>query len=65
MTDNIFKTMNAAWARGRVQQSDLKVFATHGASATDPLYTMAGNGDLTMEWLLDYWRKVAIRGEDA
>lgn len=58
-------TMRAAWARGRVQQADLDVFKTHGASVPDRLYTMAGNGELTMDWLLDYWRKTAIQGEDA
>ena len=58
-------TMRAAWARGRVQQADLDVFKTHGASVPDPLYTMAGNGELTMDRLLDYWRKTAIQGEDA
>lgn len=58
-------TMRAAWARGRVQQADLDMFKTHGASVPDPLYTMAGKGNLTMDWLIDYWRKAAIRREDA
>lgn len=63
MSTVFIDTMRAAWARGRVQQSDLDVFKAHGASVPDALYTMAGNGNLTMDWLLDYWRKVAIQGD--
>lgn len=63
MSSNIFmQTMNAAWARGAVQQADLDVFANHGATVPDYLYTMAGNGELTMNWLLGYWEKIAVRG---
>lgn len=65
MTATFLKTMNSAWARGRVQQSDLDVFKANGASTPEPLYTMAGNGTLNMDWLIGYWRKVAIRGEEA
>ena len=65
MSADFIKTMNAAWARGKVQQADLDVFKDHGASVPDRLYTMAGNGALTMDWLLGYWRKVAISGGDA
>ena len=53
-------TMRAAWARGRVQQADLDTFKAHGASVPDSLYTMAGKGELTMDRLLDYWRKTAL-----
>ena len=60
MSADFIKTMNSAWVRGRVQQADLDVFKAHGASAPDPLYAMAGNGELTMGWLLGYWEKVAI-----
>ncbi|MBC3179380.1 hypothetical protein [Corynebacterium lujinxingii] len=63
MSADFIKTMNAAWARGRVQQADLDTFKTHGASVPDRLYTMAGNGELTMNWLLHYWKKTAIQGE--
>ena len=60
MTDNVFVTMNAAWQRGKVQQSDLDVFANHGAGIPGVLYRMAGNGQLTMGWLFRHWEKVAI-----
>ena len=65
MSTVFIDTMRAAWARGRVQQADLDTFKAHGASVPDPLYTMAGKGNLTMDWLIDYWRKAAIQGEDA
>ena len=65
MSADFIKTMNSAWARGRVQQADLDVFKDHGASVPDPLYTMAGNGALTMDWLLGYWRKVALNPQNA
>lgn len=60
MSADFIKTMNSAWARGRVQQADLDVFKAHGASVPDRLHVMAGNGELTMGWLLGYWEKVAI-----
>ena len=63
MSTDFIKTMNAAWARGKVQQADLDVFKDHGASVPDPLYARAGNGRLTMNWLLHYWQTVATRGE--
>lgn len=63
MSADFIKTMNAAWARGRVQQADLDVFKAHGARAPESLYLMAGNGRLTMNWLLRYWETAATRGE--
>lgn len=63
MSADFIKTMNSAWARGKVQQADLDTFKAHGASVPDPLYTMAGNGALTMNWLLGYWETVATQGE--
>jgi len=64
MSTVFIDTMRAAWARGRVQQADLDTFKAHGASVPDRLYTMAGNGALTMDWLLDYWRKTALDPQD-
>lgn len=64
MSTVFIDTMRAAWARGRVQQADLDTFKAHGASVPDRLYTMAGNGELTMDWLLDYWRKTALDPQD-
>lgn len=63
MSADFIKTMNSAWARGRVQQADLKVFATHGAKITRSQYISAGLGDLIMEDLLRYWKKTATQGE--
>ena len=34
MSTDFIKTMNAAWARGRVQQADLDVFMDAGAKVT-------------------------------
>lgn len=65
MSTDFIKTMNSAWARGRVQQADLDTFKAHGANVPDPLYAMAGNGELNMDWLLRYWEKVATQGEGA
>lgn len=65
MSADFIKTMNAAWARGRVQQADLDVFKTNGASVPDRLYTMAGNGELTMGFLLGHWETVAINPQNA
>lgn len=65
MSTDFIKTMNSAWARGRVQQADLDVFKTHGANVPDPLYAMAGNGELTMGRLLGYWELKAINPQDA
>lgn len=65
MSTDFIKTMNSAWARGRVQQADLQVFANHGAKVTRSLYVSAGLGDLTMNYLLGYWEKVATQGEGA
>lgn len=65
MSADFIKTMNSAWARGRVQQADLDVFANQGAKVHRLLYSMAGNGKLTMDWLLGYWEKVAISPKDA
>lgn len=64
MSTVFIDTMRAAWARGHVQQSDLDTFKAHGASVPDPLYTMAGKGELTMDQLLDYWRKTALDPQD-
>lgn len=64
MTDNVFKTMNSAWQRGKVQQADLDVFADQGAKVPGVLYRMAGNGKLTMDWLLRYWEKNATNPMD-
>lgn len=60
MSPDFIKTMNSAWARGRVQQADLKTFANHGAKITRSQYISAGLGDLTMDDLLHYWKKTAI-----
>ncbi|MDK8242136.1 hypothetical protein [Corynebacterium coyleae] len=60
MSTIFIDTMRSAWARGHVQQADLDTFKAHGASVPDSLYTMAGNGALIMDWLLDYWRKTAL-----
>ena len=65
MSTDFIKTMNAAWARGRVQQADLKVFANHGAKVTRSLYISAGLGDLTMDYLLRFWKKAALNPQDA
>lgn len=65
MSTDFIKTMNAAWARGRVQQADLDVFMDAGAKVTRSLYISAGPGDLTMAYLLRYWEKVATQGEGA
>ena len=65
MSADFIKTMNAAWARGKVQQADLDVFKAHGASVPDRLYTMAGNGELTMGFLLGHWETVAISTQNA
>lgn len=65
MSADFIKTMNSAWARGKVQQADLDTFKAHGASVPDRLYTMAGNGELNMGFLLGHWETVAISGGDA
>lgn len=65
MSADFIKTMNSAWARGRVQQADLKVFANHGAKITRSQYVSAGLGDLIMDDLLRYWKKTATQGENA
>lgn len=64
MSADFIKTMNSAWARGRVQQADLKVFANHGAKVTRSLYISAGLGDLTMDELLRYWKRTALNPEE-
>ena len=65
MSADFIKTMNSAWARGRVHQADLDVFKDHGASVPDRLYTMAGNGELTMGFLLGHWETVALNPQNA
>lgn len=65
MSTDFIKTMNSAWARGRVQQADLEVFANHGAKVTRSLYISAGLGDLTMDYLLRFWKKAALNPQDA
>lgn len=65
MSADFIKTMNAAWARGRVQQADLEAFANQGAKVPRVLYSMARNDKLTMGWLLGYWEKVATNPDGA
>lgn len=60
MSTDFIKTMNSAWARGKVQQADLDVFWDAGATVPYFFYGIAGRGDLTMEFLLDYWKRKAI-----
>lgn len=63
MSTDFIKTMNSAWARGRVQQADLDVFMDAGAKVTRSMYVSAALGDLTMNYLLRYWEKTAIQLE--
>lgn len=65
MSADFIKTMNAAWARGRVQQADLDVFRQEGADVPEPFYHRAGIGALTMGYLLLYWELKAINPQDA
>lgn len=64
MSTDFIKTMNSAWARGRVQQTDLDVFKQAGASVPDYFYTVSGLGKLTMKYLLDYWELKAINPQN-
>lgn len=64
MSADFIKTMNSAWARGRVQQADIDVFREAGASVPDYFYGVAGLDRLTMGRLLDYWETAATSGVD-
>lgn len=61
MSSNIFmQTMNSAWARGAVQQADLDTFKEAGAKVPEYFYRVAGQGNLTMGYLLVYWELCAL-----
>lgn len=65
MSTDFIKAMNSAWARGRVQQADLDVFTQAGADVPEYFYRVAGKGNLTMRYILDYWELKAISQQDA
>lgn len=59
MSADFIKTMNAAWARGRVTLQDLTVFKEAGAEIPHSMAGLAGLGFLTMDWLIDHWKLTA------
>lgn len=61
MSTDFIKTMNSAWARGAVQQADLDTFKEAGARVPEYFYRVAGRGNLTMGYLLDYWELCALK----